>query len=1678
MRVVVFALTLALVAGQHHSFAPEFAAGKTYVYKYEAWLLGGLPEEGLAKAGLKVTSKVLISAAAQNYYMLKLVEPELYEYSGVWPQDPVIPATKLTSALAAQLMTPIKFEYANGVVGKMFAPEGISTMVLNVYRGILNVLQLNIKKTQNVYELQEAGAQGVCKTLYAITEDEKAERILLTKTRDLNHCQEKIMKDMGLAYTQTCTKCQQDSKNLRGATAYKYTLKPVAGGILILEAAVNELIRFSPFTEMNGAAQMQTKQSLVFLEIQRAPVVPIEAQYLHRGSLKYEFSSELLQTPIQLIKINNVQAQIAEILNHLVAHNVERVHEDAPLKFLELIQVLRAARYEDLEMLWSQYRTKPAYRQWILDAIPAIGTSAALRFIKEKFLVDDMTVAETAQALIASIHMVTANTEVIKLVEALAVNSKIVESPVLREIVLLGYGTMISKYCFEMAVCPAELIKPIQDLLAEAVAKDETQDIILLLKVLGNAGHPSSLKPITKILPIHGTAAASLPMRVHADAIMALRNIAKKEPRMIQELALQVYMDKALHPELRMLACILLFETRPALALVTTLANIVKTEENLQVASFTYSHMKSLTRSTAAIHASVAAACNIAIKILNPKLNRLSLRFSKAIHMDVYNNPLMLGAAASTFYINDVATILPRSVVAKTSAYFAGAAADILEVGVRTEGLQEALLKNPALIDDADRITKMKRIIKALSEWRAHPSRQPLASVYVKFFGQEIAFANFDKAMIDQAIAFATGPSLQTLGKNAVRDLLSGASFHFTKPLLATEMRRILPTAAGLPMELSLYTAAVAAAAVQCKATTTPALPENFHLSHLLKTDIQLETEIRPSIAVNTFAVMGVNTAILQAALLSRAKLNSIVPAKIATRLDITEGHFKIEVLPVSVPEHVAAVHVETFAVARNIEDLSAAKITPLIPAKVFEPISREILTSKFASSAAASLSNSAEIIHQDVAAAEPAIVKPKAAQFEKKYCAKAAAIGLKGCFKIATENAAFIRDIALYKLAGRHSVVLSWKPIEGEVIERLEMEVQVGPKAAEKLIKQINLSEEEIAEGRPVLMKLKKILAPRLKNATSRSSSSSSSSTYRSSSWSSSSSSSRAAAPTSRLHSRSSSSRSSGSSASVSRSSRSSSASSLESLFSASSSSSRSSARFSKKVIYPHKFQKNHKKQVCLATSAVLSRSRSSASSFEAIRRQNKFLGNQVAPTFAIIFRAVRADKKVFGYQLAFYLDKPNARVQIILAALAADNNWKFCADGALLSKHKVTARIGWGAECKQYDTMVTAEAGLVGPSPAARLRVAWNELPSAFKYYAKKVYDNIPAYMLAGWTQGKDENSAKQLSLTVVATSDRTLDLIWKTPTHTVYKLALHLPIALPLDEIKGLTPFDGLADNTHYLFAKAGAAECSFVSDTLTTFNSRRYKNEMPVSCYQVLAQDCTSELKFMVLLKKDHVEQNHINVKIADIDIDLYPKNTDVIVKVNGMEIPINNLPYQHPTAKIQIRPKGEGISVYAPTHGLHEVYFDMNSWRIKVVDWMRGQTCGLCGKADGEVRQEYVTPNGRLTKNAASFTHSWVLPAESCRDTTECRMKLESVQLEKQVDIHGQESKCYSVEPVLRCLPGCFPVKTTAVTVGFHCLPTDSALNHPESLSNIYNNSVDLRDTAEAHLACSCTAQCA
>uniref|UniRef100_A0A8C3AJW8 Phosvitin n=1 Tax=Cyclopterus lumpus TaxID=8103 RepID=A0A8C3AJW8_CYCLU len=1524
MWVPLLALTLTLAA-------PEFANGQTYVYKYEATVMGGLPEMGLARAGVKIRCKVMISADSGNTFILKLVDPEILEFSGIWPKEDFVPATNLTTTLTAQLLTPIKFEYANGVVGKVFAPVGLSETVLNLQRAILNIFQLNIKTTLNVYDLQEPGVQGVCKTHYAMSEDAKDGRIMLTKSKDLNQCQEKIMKDIGMVHGERCVECER-GQSLKGAAAFNYIIKPAATD----HAG-------SPFNILNGAAQMESKQSLTFLDIQKAPLDPVKGEYLHRGSVQYEFGSELLQTPIQLLKITNIKAQVVELLEHMVTHNVDVVHKHAPLKFIELLQLLRVAKCDILETLWTQYKNRVHFRRWILNIVPAIGTTTALRFLKEKFLSGELSLAESSKTLLASLHKLTVDLEAIKLVEAsqhkLSFHFKrSKDSPILREIVMLGYGTLVAKYCVENPSCPAD---------------NDIEKLIATLKVIGKCW--TSFQPE------------------------------------IQTMAIQLFMDKTLNPELRMVAALVLFETKLPMGLVITLANAALNENNLQIASFVYSYMKSMTRNTTPYFASVAAACNVAMKLLSPKLDRLSYRFSRTLYLDSYHDAWMAGAAATAFYINDVATVLPRAIVLKarnlSGRNFLLTCFSIFQVGVRTEGIQEAILKVQEGPDNADRLTKMKQVMKALSQWSAQPSSQPLASAYMKFFGQEVAFANIDKTLINHILQLASGPAIRTLGQD-----------HYSNPFLMAEVRRILPTTVGLPMELSFYTAAVVAASLECKFVTPP-LSADTRVAQLLKSEISIKAAINPSVSMHTYAVMGVNTALIQASLMLRARVHATAPAKLEARIDIMKGNFKLQILPITGVTKIVSALVDTFAVARNVENLSNAKYTPIIPAALESQALRETITSKF-SRMASSLSNtSSEIIPAGQSSNNSSELR-RPSDLKKKICSESKAFGIKTCTELKSSNIAFIRNCTLYHMIGKHSIMIDVSPADGPAIENIQIELQVGEKAADKIIKVITMSEEERLDDKSVLMKLKKILVSGPRNTTSSSSSSSSSHSL-----------------------------SSGSSSSSSRSS--------SSKSSSSSSSSSSSHRNSKQV-------------------------------------NTKYLSDTVAPAVTILIRALRVDRKVQGYQIAAYVNTTDARVQVIFANLEENDNWRICADGVILSDHKAMAKIAWGIECKEYDTEITAETGLVSKDPAIRLKLTWDRLPKSMMRIAKEISKYISRITKSlGVSLSKAKNIPRQIQLSVAAASDTTLNIVLKTPKRTMFKLGVSIPVSLPFgDTATELEPYrDNLADQISYMLTKAN-------SDKLTTFNNNELRVEVPQSCFQVLAQDCTEQLKFIVMLKRDEVKkQNQIHVEIENLVVELYPQNNAIIVRLNSLVIPYRNLPYLHPQGKISIQKLGDGIALFAPCYGLQEVYIDLKTLRVSVVDWMRGKICGLCGKADGEIRQEFQTPNTRLVDNAVSFAHSWVLPGTSCRDASECYMRLESVKLERQVIVYGQKSKCFSVEPVLRCLPGCVPVRTTAVNVGYHCLPADSNLNRRQ-LSSIFEKSIDLRETADAHLACRCTPQCA
>lgn len=59
------------------------------------------------------------------------------------------------------------------------------------------------------------------------------------------------------------------------------------------------------------------------------------------------------------------------------------------------------------------------------------------------------------------------------------------------------------------------------------------------------------------------------------------------------------------------------------------------------------------------------------------------------------------------------------------------------------------------------------------------------------------------------------------------------------------------------------------------------------------------------------------------------------------------------------------------------------------------------------------------------------------------------------------------------------------------------------------------------------------------------------------------------------------------------------------------------------------------------------------------------------------------------------------------------------------------------------------------------------------------------------------------------------------------------------------------------------------CTIFQNKITTFNGVEFKYSMPANCYHVLVQDCSPELKFLVMVKRleESADLTAINVRLA-------------------------------------------------------------------------------------------------------------------------------------------------------------------------------------------------------------------
>ncbi|NXD79410.1 VIT1 protein, partial [Halcyon senegalensis] len=1102
----MFCIVSIMFYGNHFFAEPDFSENKVYTFNYESILLSGLPEKGLARAGIRIKCKVEISGIGPKLCLIRIHSIEAAEYNGVWPTASFSRSLKLTQVLTGQLSTPIKFEYSNGHVGNLMAPDSVSDDALNIYRGVLNVLELNIKKMQHSYSLQEAGIGGICNTTYAIQENKRASLVYVTKSKDLNSCEEKVQVVTGSAYTHPCRTCQQRNKNSQATATYNYKIKYIRNEAVITQADVEEIHQFAPFNEIKGGnAIVEARQKLALTDIQKDTAAVPPKEYQNRGSLQYQFGSELLQLPVHLFRIKNVESQIEESLQELVEVTSEQLSSDAPAKALKLIHLFRAANEENYESVWKQFSSRPAYRRYILDIISAVASHRALRFLRHKMEKQELTNWEAAQTVLVALHSSTPTRDVMEEATLIVKKHCPRSSTALGKVCHLSYASLCHKQCSSSDSC-SECLQLFHGFAGEALSKSNIEEMSLALKALGNVGHPASIKHIKKFLPGYATGASDLPLKVHATAVMALKNIGMKDPKMVQAITLEIFLNHKIHPRVRMLAAVVLLETKPGLPILMTLADAVLKEPSMQVASFIYSQLRAMGRSTAPDLQVMASACRMAIRVLSPKFDRSGYQFSKVFRFSVFKEFLMSGLAAKYLVLNNAGSLIPTMAMSQLRTHFLGRVADPWEVGVTVEGLQEMFAKGYSPDRDWEADYDFKEILNKLSDWKAFSSDKPFASGYFKMFGQELFFGGLDKNAIQNALQAWYGPDEKIPSiRRIISSLQSGVGRQWTKALLSSEIRRIVPTCTGFPTETSFYYYSVTKVAGNVQAQITPSPKSDFRLTELLNANIRLRSRVSLSTAKEMIFVMGINTHLIQAGLEAHTKLDAHIPVNVVATAHMKEKNIKIEIPPCKDETNIITVRSKTFAVTRNIGDLAANKMTPVLQPEAVPDIMKMSFESDSASGETdnikdrqstedASSGNSFSFGHYS---------SPKE-PFVQSTCSNASTFGVQACVERKSVHAAFIKNVPLYYLVGEHALRMSFKPVYTEApIEKIQVTIQAGDQAPTKMVRLVTFEDPEaqVSSSIEAIRRVKKILDDTDDQVTrkSRSSSSSASSTSRS---------------------------------------------------------------------------------------------------------------------------------------------------------------------------------------------------------------------------------------------------------------------------------------------------------------------------------------------------------------------------------------------------------------------------------------------------------------------------------------------------------------------------------------------------------------------------------------------------
>ncbi|XP_034937258.1 uncharacterized protein Apoltp [Chelonus insularis] len=829
----------------------------------------------------------------------------------------------------------LRFVFEDGQIQELCPHSEDPIWSVNIKRGILSMLQNTMKRFDVDHHGDELDVNGICETRYRLHEARKTS-LIIVKTKDIDSCTNRgkhfsiIQSNM---YTSPRTHSQGtllDSKynceiildhNIYENVICKesYQLKHLSyGNVAVRSEVISKLTLIdegensswddtddndddddNDNDDSNDEEQNETEQLI--------ESIPTDLLYDHAAvsfSSKTLFgelriSRDLLKTMCLLGSSGQLEKTFSEIFSKFI-------HSARHLDYPSLSQLLVKAD-----------GICENGKRHILDALPYIGTSAAVKVMRDSMLkkIIDKERSESWLTAIALIPRPDAST-VAALLPLLELEHQVSNGHL-----TLVYSAVVHAFCRHHGASRQSLnfhqshdclaiqgtgIDRFFDYLESTIEQgcapkphepEEVKKTLEALKAIGNMGlERTGLSDKLKVCIDNEGGFISMETRIAA--IEAHRRLPScQETR--DRIFLPRYRNITLEPEIR-IASYLQTMRCPDYNVVKIIKHTLTEEPINQVGSFVWSHLTNLLASSSPTKIEIQSL--LTDRDLSDKYNSDGRKFSRNYEKSFFSEEFNVGGTFQTNVVFSSKSYVPRTLTFNMTLDLFGESVNVIEVTMRMEGMEYYAEKffgptGPFANDKiSQHITNFLRSLRSVSEtnhyWedlKTIPNiidnnfNNPQISLSYKIFGNELEFIMLNGP--DEIVKTLT--TLNPLAK--IKRLLSGREIYYEYTGMLLDASYIIPTAAGLPIRLDLTGSAAC----------------NFKFSGLLNSDrfventeVQLVGNVTPSVSLDITGQMSVDAFHKSASV----KIQGNVYSSSAVRLHLDVQGIRLVKLNLEVP--------------------------------------------------------------------------------------------------------------------------------------------------------------------------------------------------------------------------------------------------------------------------------------------------------------------------------------------------------------------------------------------------------------------------------------------------------------------------------------------------------------------------------------------------------------------------------------------------------------------------------------------------------------------------------------------------------------------------------------------------------------------------------------------------------